>query len=228
MKKIISSFITTVLTVIALTATICAFYSCKKPEDLSVYVSELRADVLEGRSENFFVRCVYGFRETPYAADGEIGTREYSLTFFLPENDTDDVNYALSFTLNGNAQGGIFVKDKVSSKLSLTLPVKNFSQKTLTVKISHASESETAELHSIVPQNCMNYRTALESLNKNQPSLINSMKDGGSFNGEICMRIIVKDGKAYWYAGLSDGKDFLKALLIDGVSGEILATRTVL
>ena len=42
------------------------------------------------------------------------------------------------------------------------------------------------------------------------------------------MRIIVKDGKAYWYAGLSDGKDFLKALLIDGVSGEILATRTVL
>ena len=47
------------------------------------------------------------------------------------------------------------------------------------------------------------------------------------FNGEIRAKILVRNGKAYWYMGLIDASGRTRALLIDGASGEILAAKDV-
>ena len=47
--------------------------------------------------------------------------------------------------------------------------------------------------------------------------------------GEIftSVKVIVKDDKPYWYVGIASGGGNLKALLIDGFSGEVLAIREI-
>ena len=41
------------------------------------------------------------------------------------------------------------------------------------------------------------------------------------------MRIFVKNDSPYWYVGIASGNGKLKALLIDGASGELLAAREI-
>jgi hypothetical protein len=41
------------------------------------------------------------------------------------------------------------------------------------------------------------------------------------------MRVLVKDNHAYWYIGLCDTEGKLKALLIDGFDGKVLAVRDI-
>ena len=41
------------------------------------------------------------------------------------------------------------------------------------------------------------------------------------------MRVIVKDQLPYWYVGFASGNEQLKALLVDGINGEVLAIREI-
>ena len=49
----------------------------------------------------------------------------------------------------------------------------------------------------------------------------------GNFNAELYMRVIVKDQLPYWYVGFASGNEQLKALLVDGINGEVLAIREI-
>ena len=69
----------------------------------------------------------------------------------------------------------------------------------------------------------------MEILSSEQGALIETYKnENGEFSGEISERIIVKNEKPYWYVGLLNGKGGTKALLIDGLNGEILAVREII
>ena len=57
--------------------------------------------------------------------------------------------------------------------------------------------------------------------------MINGFYDqNNNLNLEIHARITVKDNAPYWYVGLNT-KNGLKALLVDGTSGKILAIREI-
>jgi hypothetical protein len=95
-------------------------------------------------------------------------------------------------------------------------------------KISFGSSEEKISMTSIVPKNALPPELALEKLEKEQEALIKSFKDSeGNFNAEIYMRILVKDNKPYYYVGFASGKDKLKALLVDGITGKTLAIREI-
>ena len=96
------------------------------------------------------------------------------------------------------------------------------------MQISSGTDTENVQLKSTVPKNAISYSTALKYLQKNQRELIKTYCDSdGNFKGEICARIVVKDQKPYWYVGLTDKDGNLKALLIDGFNGEVLAIREI-
>ncbi len=204
------------------------FTACKKDEGLSKYVSELRQDIFEGSGTTLKLKAVYGYKESPYLADGKIGTHAWTLTFTILGTEQDDVTYTLFFNHGGKEYKTTFKKNEASGLSTAVLPVESFNDKHFEVTVAYSSEQEKITLASIVPEGTLSYSKALATLEQKQPSLIKSYKsENGTFTAEIFLRVVVKDGNAYWYIGLANEDGGLKALLIDGKSGELLAVREV-
>lgn len=221
MKKIIALFL-----ILITFSTL--FIGCQKQQTLDGYVSQLRSDIFEGSSQNVSLKCTYGFKEQPYKNDGIKGQTVSLLTFKLLNKETDDVTYTLSMELNGEILKGTFSLNPVSDSVTCELPTEDFNIKEFTVKVSFAGNTENIVMRSIIPENTITYSKALLTLAKSQSVLISHyMSEEGVFLAEIHARILVKDGKAYWYVGIVDKNADTKALLIDGTSGEVLAIREI-
>ena len=96
------------------------------------------------------------------------------------------------------------------------------------MQISSAGVTETVTMTSIIPDKTISYSTALNHLVQKQQSLVaHYTTDDGVFTAEIYARILVNDGAPYWYIGIASGNNNLKALLVDGITGEILAIREI-
>ncbi len=195
---------------------------CGKTPTLFDYVYELREDVFEGESASYKLKCSYGFKTD------ENGEKIYALTFKLLDKEQDNATYSLDFTYGENELYKDFKFNPVTSTLTAVAEVENFTEKELTVKVSGASVSEEVILKSILPADTASAQTAINSLESSQTELINSYRDeNGSFLGKISARVLVKNGKAYWYVGLYKPNGDLKAFLIDGKTLDVLAIRDI-
>ena len=204
------------------------FTGCKSENALIPHVSELRRDLFQGESEHFSIKAGYGFKEQPFVNDGKVGSTLSLLTFRLLDKETDSVSYSIAFVFNQAEYHGVFKLNPITHSITCAIEIDNFNLKEFTVKISFGTESEEVLIKSIVPENTISYLTALDVLEKEQRSLISHYTNSnGEFLAEIYLRVLVKDGAPYWYVGFASGLDKLKALLIDGISGEILAIREI-
>ncbi len=202
---------------------------CKKDEGLAPFVSELRSEIYNGQSDSYQIRASYGFREEPFTNDGSVGEKVYRLTFRMTGLQTDNTERTVFLTYKGVEYKSVFSLNPVSDMLTATLEIEDFSEKEFSAVIFAGSAAETITFKSIIPENALNYRAALALFEKNQPALADSFKDeNGNFCAEIYARIIFKDEKPFWYIGFASGNNRIKALLLDGVTGEVLATRDVL
>ena len=204
------------------------FVGCKEQNPLYDHISELRCCLFEGESENFRLKACYGFRETPYNNDGQVCSRVYKLSFRLEDKETDNATFNLTFTFGGVDYDLNFKLNPVTHSVTANATVENFDCKDFTVTISSGSLSEKVDMKNIVPENTMDYKSALDHLYSDQKELINAYTDqNGNFNAEIYARIVVKNQKPYWYIGIASGNGNLKALLIDGFNGQTLAIREI-
>ena len=189
---------------------------CKNELDLSVYVTELRYDVFSGENQTYTIKGGLGFNQK----------NQNVLTLRLVGKYDQNVSYNAQIEFNGEKYTQTFKYNPISSNLTVSFDIPEFNLKQFNVAIITGGESSEITLNSIVPQNTMDYKTALKYLHTNQPDLINSYFDqDGNFTASIIARVIVKNDHPYWYVGLK--KDNLKALLVDGITGEILAVREV-
>lgn len=194
------------------------FSACEKEIPLSEHVVELRSDIFTGSDETYTVKAGYGF------LNGEAS----KLTVKLAGKYAEDVTYTASVTHNGETYKSTFAYNPVKCSLIAELYVPDFTEKQFVLDIASGSNNAKITLNSIVPENAIDYRTALKNLSTRQSDLVDLYYDDeGNFTADIVLRIIVKDQSPYWYVGLKKGDD-LKALLIDGVSGEVLAVREIL
>ncbi len=207
---------------------LCFLSSCATPQGLEIYLSELRSEIFAGSNENLSVKAFYGFKETPYHNDGKIGTKDYFLSFRLANTETTDVNYYVVFNHNGKEFVAEFKAHPVSHLLIAEIPLDDFSKKEFEITIRYAENQVPIKLSSLLPKETISYKQALDNIEKNQPQLLKSCYVDDVFSAEIYQRILVKDGKPFWYVGFAYGNDRLKALLVDGISGEILAIRELL
>lgn len=209
--------------------TICSvcFTGCKK-DTLTPFVSELRENVYECETEDGLkLKAFYGFREEPYSANGKIGEKVYAITFKLSGNVNQTTTYAVKLSLDGLETKKNFESSAITGVLTLKIETESFSYKEFDALLFIGAESKSVTLKSIVPENTIDYKTALIKLEENQPLLISSKKDeNGNFTAEIYMRIIVKKGAPYWYVGICENAN-IKALLLDGFSGKVLAIKDV-
>lgn len=224
MKK----FLVFLFSLFCISLPLISLVACSNSTNLALYVSELRKDVFEGENQNHHLSAGYGFRENPFVNDGKVGKTENLLTFKLKNEQTSDITYTISLTFNGEQYASKFVFSPVSHSLIASVKIDNFNLKTFKVTLSYGSNAVDIEMNSTLPNGTVDYCTALGVLQKEQPQMISSFCDSeGNFKAEIYARVIVKNGKAYWYIGLAKGMDKLKALLIDGATCEVLAIREI-
>ena len=202
---------------------------CADKLNLSNHLIELRENIYQGQSENYSLKAAYGFR-TSVSDENSTNTEKVSkLSFRLTGKETDDVTYTLKFIYEEQELSAVFAFNALADCLTAAIELENFSLDQFTVTVCAGSDSEDVEMTSILPEGTLTITQALDSLKTKQPDLIESYKDEyGNFSGYIQARIIVKEDKPYWYIGLIKSKDDVKALLIDGITGDVLAIRTVL
>ena len=219
MRKFFALF----LTFISLFA---CFYGCQKVNPLKNCLSELRSDLFYGESENFAVKAGYGFKEK-LLADQTSYEKVYELTFKLANETSDGAIYCVNLDFNGNTYKADFKLNPVTHALTASIEIENFNLKEFTVTLTNASIQESVTLRSTLPDGTIDHVKALEFLQKHQQPLLNNYtNEQGEFTAKIQARVLIKNDKPYWYIGIVNG-DNLKALLIDGITGEVLAIREV-
>ncbi len=215
--------------VCAFLSVFCSFlYACKPVNPLYDRVSELRCNIYEGSFDQLTVIAHYGFKETPFDNDGKPCKKVNLLTFKLQGSYNDGATYTLLFENGEKKYSCDFKLNPVNHTLSASVEVDNFSAHTFSVNIICGADNKKVDMTSILPENTIDYKTALDYLYNGQKDLISAYTDqNGNFNAEIYARIIVRDNKPYWYIGIASGNGNLKALLVDGFSGKLLAMREV-
>ncbi len=218
-----------IILLLSLLTLISAFsFGCAKPFSLSDYVSELRSNIFLGSSSDYSVKAFYGFREVNPVQDGKVGEKQNLLTFRLLDKETDGATYTVKFSLDEKDYSSAFSADPVAGFLTAQFEIDDFALTEFNVKITCGSDEQTVTLNSIVPLNTLDYETALDKLYQTHKTLVDTFIDSeGNFTAEIYMRLIVKEDKPYYYVGFAKANERLKALLIDGLSGEVLAVREI-
>lgn len=218
-----------ILSALLISVVIFSGCNCNQEEQgLSLYVSQLRSDVFEGQSQNYILHAEYGYTENPYLADGKIGNKEYSLKFRLIGKQTDQATYVIVFEHGGKTFEKAFSLSPNRHALTCEMQIDGFNLKEFTVSIGTYDQKENLTLKSTLPKDVLDYKGALKALEKNQAKLLDNYRNSdGVFTAEIYARVLVKEGKAYWYIGIASDSGSIKALLIDAQNGNVLAIRDV-
>lgn len=197
------------------------FISCKRKADpLLSKISELRLDVYSGQSENYTVKAGYGYKNNQ---------KDYLLTIKLVGNYTDNVTYTVKFNYGEKEYVKDFTFHPVKCSLYAEFYINDFNSKEFSVEICKENSSEQVLLKSELPEQTLTYAEVLRCIKEKQPDIINRYtNENQEFIGNITMRVLVKNEHPYYYVGMSSEQKNLKALLVDGISGEILAIREVL
>ncbi|MCQ2387077.1 MAG: hypothetical protein MJ066_01345 [Clostridia bacterium] len=218
MKKIIVLFLS------LFTFTICfLFTSCKKDDCfLFPYVSELRQDIYKADSEEYNIKAHYGFKSN------DKNERIYTLLFIMKGNQTEQSTKNISFIFNEKTYKERFVFDQKTNCLTATFEIDDFNLKEFKTTLCVGSEFKEIIFKSIINENVLSVKETLNALYNNQPTLTQSYIDeNGKFTAKIIMRIIEKNGKNYYYIGIIDSENNIKAFLLYSLSGEVLAVRNI-
>ena len=202
------------------------FSGCKSEPTLDKYVSELRSNCYQSVDSDLNVTASYGYVEKLPNLDGKTTQRIYALVLRLKDISNENVTYHVALTFNGKEYKNTFRLNPVTHTLSTIIPVDNFNVSEFNLNISYSSTNQLIKMKSTLPKGTISYSKALLYLQKHQSALVNTYYLNGEFNAEICLRVLVKDNHPYWYVGLSNAES-TKALLIDGLSGEVLAVRDI-
>ena len=223
MKK--TRILLTLLTIFIVLSCLCA---CNDKLDLTTSISNLKCNVYESQNTEYKILANYGFKEKQNSKDGKVGNRIYLLSFKFLDHALDNTTYSITLTFNKVEYKSTFKLNPISHTLDASVEVDNFNLNEFDITLRYGSNTDIITMKSILPENTITFTQALDHLINQQKGLIDLYIDqNGNFNGEIIMRVLVKDNHPYWYIGLCNTEGKLKALLIDGFNGKILAVRDI-
>ena len=225
-RKFYKTFFVFLLT--SLTFLCILLTSCAKKEGLERNVSELRDNVYAGSSESFTLSAVSGYKENPYLKDGKVGLVCPYVIFKIDSETINNATYTLTLNYQEKEYVEEFKLNPINSKLTVTLNIENFMPTTFEVIVSVGSVREKITMNSLITPNTLSYQSALQSLEKLQKNYLQTLTDSdGNNQFELSVKLMFKNEKPYWYIAIITGEDKVKALLIDGITGELLAIREV-
>lgn len=219
-----STKIFSVLIITILLSSCFFFSSCKKEEDFTPYICELKLDVYASNTDEVNLKAHYGFNDNENANST---THVYGLYFYLTGVEEDNITRTVTLRHGDKTLVETFHLNPVTDRITAFMEIKNFNEKSFSVTLNEGSTKHEITLSSTLPEKTLTYKNALSALKKEQGALLDSYKNAdGEFNAKLIMRVLVKDNKPYWYVGIKKD-DGLKAFLLDGITGKTLAVREV-
>lgn len=214
------------LILIAVLSVCLLFSACAKENRLLPYVSELTENVYYGESEHYSLRAKSGFIEKKRAHDGKKSALADQLVITLLSETADNAEIIAEINVNGTAVTEKFALNPITFSMNAVFEYRPQTNE-FEVTISENGNKEVVTMKSALPENTLSLSGALDALYANQKALVDGYMQNNIFNGEIRAKVLVRNGKAYWYIGLIDTSGRTHALLIDGASGEVLAAKDV-
>ncbi|MCQ2398917.1 MAG: hypothetical protein MJ072_00230 [Clostridia bacterium] len=206
-------------------ATLPTIISCKTENPLLPYVSELVTAIYRAETQDKTFTAYYGSAEYPLSHDGNAKKRSPRL-LFKTEYTGSETEYVVCGNFGGKDFSVPFSYDGVSGKLIAVFNAEGVGERSFDVQIKHGGTTENLTFTNVVPENTLTYKKILDNFYTGQPTYIKSLTVDGKFNAEITLRVIVREEKPYWYLSVVDGCD-TKAMLFDGITGELLAVKDV-
>ena len=198
-------------------------YSCKKSVEYFSYVSEQRNNIFLAQTDDFYLRVYSVIKEVPYVADGipmETSPRA-EITLIAPQGDE---TYHISFLVDGKSYGGEMSFDNVRAEYSFSCTLDLSTHHAIDFQIQHGEESVTLTARSVLEDDTMLPKEILETVQRENAELFESMTDKYGFSGEIYLRLLYEDAPFY-YVGVVDRKGNVSAFLLDAKTGKVLAKR---
>ncbi len=218
MKKIRILLLTTIL--------VCCLTSCQKQTDLTKYISEYRKNIFYGENENYKITATLTERETPYCNDGLCGNIspifEVCVSTQLREN-----GQILSFDIKGVNYSGELSFDNLKQCYKYSQTFTESLPANIDFKIISQNFESVVSSKAVLPDNAISTDKILSIAMENYPDKVNALLSNGVFQGEIQIRLIYEDENCYYYVGIVDKNKEINALLINAISGKVIATKTI-
>lgn len=202
-----------------------ALCGCEKELKLSDYLSENRLYYYCAQTDGgeLSLKAYYTLREYPYAADGYArdtsGIIEVSVT--LSEYSK---SVSVSFEADENTYGGDMSYDSVKNVYTYSVSADNLSGENITFCVT-AGDNEYSLSAANKNSGYMSAEEILSAVQSEKADYISSMTENNKLCGEIYLRFIWDDDKAYYYVGITDRDKNTLSLLLNAASGEIIAER---
>ena len=200
-----------------------ALLGCKNKVNHFDYVSELRSNILLAQADGIRLTAYAVTRETPYLADG-IPQDKTTTAEFRVSAPAGETSLYISFSLNEKEYGGDMSFDNVKMQFyySCNLDLSRVQQLPLTITCGDAKLEMTAQ--TVLTENTLTPQQILKALSDAEPQLFTDMTDKYGFKGEIYLRLIHEDAN-YYYVGIIDRTQKIRAFLLNAETGKILAKR---
>lgn len=218
MKKLFILLLTLPILILSL-----FFVGCKEEFSLLDYVSVLKSDVYQAEYKGVKLTADYGYIEEPLVLDGKRGKTTYYFTVTMPINE-ENITYKIK--INGVDGEWDFKYDDAHANLKARIPLSEHLVD-FDATVTCESEQTAVKFTSILPQNVLSPKNVLSHLEKAQKTYIDGYKTDDGFNAEIILKVSVLKDKAYYYVAISTGEQNYKAMLVNAVTGELLAIRNV-
>lgn len=199
--------------------------------DLRNYLIEDRVLLFTASDDIYNVSLTSGKRETDYCIDGIVNPLvDFAILSISRNNNKSLANdsYAYIVTINENPLTGFLTKNETDNSFSTDLEVAIPSDAKINVKISFTGYTFDKDLTNTTNEFAIDNTTALNIANEN---LIESVNNILSSNNKVeVVTKILKDyssdiKKHYWYVGIISTNGETLGILIDALTGEIIAKK---
>lgn len=222
MKKAALAFAVALLSVAAI-----GIISCKGQTDYFSYVSELRSDLFAGEKDNFCVTVYSGMKEKPFAHDGTANQVSLCLSVKLVMREKINEAVTVKLEYDDEKYEKTLEYNPVLTTLAADIYVQALPKNKITITVTHGEQSTVIEAVSKLLPDTVEYVKALAAATDKAKSFIKSNSSGGSFNGEICLRLLCEGERNYYYVGFILKEGPALAYLIDGKTCEIIAEKKI-
>ncbi len=203
---------------------ICLFSSaCKENLEYFDYVSELRNNLFLAKEEHFSLKIYSVCKESPYAADGVAQPAAPRFECFLVA-PSGEQEVHLRFSVNGQEYGGEMSYDNVKGEYFYACALDVSALSAIECKIDYGGEEVPLTALSVLTENCLQPKVALQKLYQACPAPFDALTDEYGFAGEIYLRLLYEDSP-YYYVGIIDREGNIQAFLLNAETGKILARR---
>ncbi|MBQ3234634.1 MAG: hypothetical protein IJA97_00570 [Clostridia bacterium] len=219
MKKIIA--------ILTLVVSILALASCKNTVNLEMYLSEIRHSVYKYECEDYTVTVYAEEKETPYLNDGYVGEMKKYVTVRIEDYKSSLSDASVSLSYGDTTVFGKFEYSPINGKFITEIEVDDLpTQSSISAVVKNAGEEKGFEISKFTLSGSISYKSALDKVAYAEQKSIEKMLSGSGSSIEARVRVLTEGESVYYYVSISDKNGKTVAYLVDGVSGEILASKT--